>query len=230
MRSGQTSDYLLSACFLSWTLNYALYNIPYLFFYRGEQLPPWFALGSVYSVYLGAAALALFTRVVFRSRERWARWLVAGTLGCLIVGMAGSIGVGDPGLERPLSNPWWWVTRVGSLVALGWMGAEAFAEYRKARQRRRLGLCAPLVCNRYLLWGLASAFWVILEFADIADYLVYEHTGQWADAMWLIMGWLEVIPGVLIGLAFFPPAVYRRWIEGDGPSTAGAAIDDSLSS
>ena len=26
-------------------------------------------------------------------------------------------------------------------------------------------------------------------------------------------GWNEFIPGVLIGLVFFPPAFYRRWVE-----------------
>ena len=213
VRSAQTSDRLLSVTFLFWALSYFLYYIPSLFFYGEALIPPLFAFGSAFTLYLGTITFAIFTRAVFRNQERWAVWLVAGTVGCLIVGAAGSVWVGDWGGDYPLSHPWWWVTRLGRAAPLAWMAAEGLAQYVKARRRRQLGLCAPQVCNRYLLWGLAGALWVILKLVSGAEYIVYESTGQWSDSLSLLSGSLEVIPCGIIWLVFFPPAFYRNWIH-----------------
>ncbi len=218
VRNAQTPDRLLSVTFLLWALNYLLYDIPSLFFYGEAVLPPLFAFGSAVTLYLGTITFAIFTRAVFRNQERWAVWLVAGTVGCLIVGAAGSVWVGDWGGDYPLSHPWWWVTRVGRAAPLAWMAAEGLAQYVKARQRRQLGLCAPQVCNRYLLWGLAGALWVTLEFVEVADYIVYQSTGQYSDSLFVLVGWLEAVPGGIIWLVFFPPAFYRRWVERAAPA------------
>ena len=216
LRSDEISDRLLSTSFLLWTLGYAAYDIPYLLFYRdAAEFPALFAFSSLFAFYLGSAALTLFNRTVFRSQERWALWLVSITFGCLILGVTGSIWVGDWAGESPLTNPWWWVTRVGSAIPLCWMSVEGLTQYVKARKRLRVGLCEPLVCNRYLLWGLAGSFWVLLELIDIVDYIAFESTGQPSATINVLLGWHEFIPGVLVGLVFFPPAIYRSWIEGD---------------
>jgi hypothetical protein len=213
VRSAQTSDRLLSVTFLFWALSYLLYYISSLFFDGEALITPLFALGSAFTSYLGTITFAVFTRAVFRNQERWAVWLVAGTVGCLTVGVAGSVSVGDWGGDYPLSHPWWWVTRLGRAAPLAWMAAEGLAQYVKARQRRRLGLCAPQVCNRYLLWGLAGALWVILEIVEAADYIVYQSTGQYSDSLFVLVGWLEAVPGGIIWLVFFPPTLYRNWIN-----------------
>ena len=213
VRNAQTPDRLLSVTFLLWALNYLLYNIPSLFFYGEAVLPPLFAFGSAVTLYLGTITFAIFTRAVFRNQERWAVWLVAGTVGCLIVGAAGSVWVGDWGGDYPLSHPWWWVTRLGRAAPLVWMAAEGLAQYVRARRRRQLGLCTPLVCNRFLLWGLAGALWVILEFVEVADYIAYQSTGQYSDSLFVLVGWLEAVPGGIIWLVFFPPTFYRNWIN-----------------
>jgi hypothetical protein len=217
-RNGQIPDRLLSASFLLWAVSYAVYDIPELISYREVSLPAVFTFSSLFTLYLGTATFALFTRAVFRSRERWASGLVACTFGCLIVGLTGSVWVGDWGGEAPLSNPWWWVARVGTALPLCWMGVEGVTQYVKARQRRRLDLCAPLVCNRYLLWGLAGGLWAILEFIDVAQYIAYERTGHWSHSLIALVSWYEFVPGLLIGLVFFPPAFYQRWITGTAPA------------
>ncbi len=213
VRSAQTSDRLLSLTFLFWALSYFLYYIPSLFFYGEALITPLFAFSSVFTSYLGTITFAVFTRAVFRNQARWAVWLVAATVGCLIVGAVGSVWVGDWGGDYPLSHPWWWVTRVGRAAPLAWMAAEGLSQYVKARQRRQLGLCAPQICNRYLLWGLAGALWVILELVEVADYIVYQSTGQYSDSLFVLVGWLEAVPGGIIWLVFFPPAFYRNWIN-----------------
>ncbi len=221
-RNAQTPDRLLSVTFLLWALNYLLYDIPSLFFYGEALLPPLFAFGSVFTSYLGTITFAVFTRAVFRNQARWAVWLVAGTVGCLIIGAVGSVWVGDWGGDYPLSHPWWWVTRVGRAAPLAWMAAEGLAQYVKARQRRQLGLCAPQVCNRYLLWGLAGALWVILEFVEVADYIVYQSTGQYSDSLFVLVGWLEAVPGGIIWLVFFPSAFFRLWVYSAAPDVTTA--------
>jgi hypothetical protein len=129
--------------------------------------------------------------------------------------------IGDWEGFYPLSNPWYWLEFVGSIAPMGWMIAEGFVQYSKARQRRRLGLCAPLVCNRFLLWGLAGMLWLLLELSLIAENAVYELTQRWSDSLDLLTGSLEVAPVALVWLAFFPPDRYRRRIEGTaGPLTA----------
>lgn len=217
MRNAQTPERLLSVTFLFWAFNYFLYDIPSLFFYGEALLPPLFSISSAFSLYLGTITFTVFTRAVFRNQEHWALWMVAGVVGCLLVGVAGSFWVGDWDGEYPLSHPWWWVTRVGCVAPLVWMGAEGFAQYVKARRRRQLGLCTPQVCNRFLLWGLAGALWVIMEFVDGAQYIVSESTGQLSDFLLVLTGFFEALPAGATWLVFFPPAFYQRWINGNAP-------------
>ncbi|MCH8083890.1 MAG: hypothetical protein IH885_06610 [Myxococcales bacterium] len=216
-RNAQAPDRLLAVTFLFWGLSYFVYDIPEIFFYADVPLPPLFSFSSAITLYLGTITFAVFTRAVFRPQERWALWLVAGMVGCLIVGVAGSVWVGDWGGEYPLSNQWWWVTRVGCAAPLVWMSAEGLTQYANARRRRRLGLCTPQSCNRFLLWGLAGALWVILELVDGAQYFEYEIVGQYSDSLLVHVGWLEAVPGGMIWLIFFPPAFYRRWINANAP-------------
>lgn len=216
-RNAQTPDRLLSVTFLFWGCSYFIYDIPEIFFYGSAQLPPLFSFSSALSLYLGTITFAAFTRAVFRPEERWALWLVAGMVCCLIVGVAGSVWVGDGSGEHPLSNPWWWVTRVGCVAPLVWMAAEGLAQYVTAVRRQRLGLCTPQVCNRFLLWGLAGSLWVALELVDGAEYFAYEMIGEYPGLLLVLVGWLEVAPGGMIWLIFFPPAIYRRWISSDAP-------------
>jgi hypothetical protein len=225
MRNAQTPDRLLSVAFLFWALSYLIYGIPYAVFLDETLIPPLFLFGSMFTLHLATIIFTVFTRTVFREQERWVLWLVAGIIGCLVVGVAGSAWVGDWGGEYPLSHPWWWVTRVGSAAPYFWMGAEGFTQYVKARRRRQLGLCAPQVCNRFLLWGLAGALWLILEVVEGAEYIVYESTGQWSDSLTLLSGSLEAIPGGIIWLVFFPPAFYRRWINSNAPVEKAGGLE-----
>jgi hypothetical protein len=217
LRSRQIPDRLLSVTLLSWGVSYLAYDTFVVFADRGAQPPPWISFSSVFVMYLGSIGLAFFTQSVFRSREAWARWLVAAILVGLLAGLAGSLWVGDWMGGDPIRNPWYWPKWACGTAPLVWMGAEGFSHYAKARQRRRLGLCEPLSCNRYLLWGAAGVLWALLEFAVIGQDVVYQQTGVWSGSVGLAVCWLEIVPVALIWLVFFPPASYRRWVSGAAP-------------
>ena len=211
MQSGRAPERLLSASFLLWSLGYALYDLPYALA-DDDAVRMRFFLASRLAIDAGTIVFALFTRRVFRSRERWATWLVTGTAVCLIAGVAGSLWVGDWEGARPLSNPWYWPERLAGVVPSAWMAIEGLHQYVRARQRRRVGLCDPLVCNRFLLWGVSGALWVMLELVIFPQEIGYEITREFSTTLGALSGSLEVVPVALIWLTFFPPAFYRSWI------------------
>jgi hypothetical protein len=212
-RTGATPERLLSAAFLLSALAYLLYDLPYLMLNEGSDL-----LGFSFASRIGFLAetilIAVFTRKVFRPGEAWAGWLVAAVVACILVGLGGSLTQGYWELGYPFSNPWYWPESLGVVIPMAWMGAEGLSQYRTTRQRRRLGLCEPSVCHRFLLWGLAGSLWLLLELLIVFQEIDYELTGQWSTAPDLLAGALEIAPIVFVWLAFFPPAFYRHWIEG----------------
>jgi hypothetical protein len=218
LQSRQIPDRLLGVTLLSWGLSYLVYDAFAVFADRGAQPPPWMRFSSVFVMYLGSVAFAFFTRSVFRSRDAWANWLVAAILIGLLAGLAGSLWIGDWGGGDPIRNPWYWPKWACGMAPLIWMGVEGFSHFAKARQRRKLGLCDPLACNRYLLWGLAGTLWAVLEFVVIGQDAVYQRTGVWSGSLGLAVCWLEIAPVATIWLVFFPPARYRRWINEAAPA------------
>jgi hypothetical protein len=98
------------------------------------------------------------------------------------------------------------------------MGVEGLAAYANARKRRRIGLCSPLVCHHFLLWGLAGSLWASLEIVVVAQDFIYMSAGEWSDVLGVVNGLLEIVPIGMMWLVFFSPAVYRRLIEYETPA------------
>jgi len=153
---------------------------------------------------------------VFRRDERWATWLVAVVVASLVAGVAGSAWVGDWEGINPLANPWYWIEFFGGFVPSIWMASEGFAQYFKMRRRLKLGLCEPMACNRFLLWGIAGALWVILEGVVTANDFANARTGEWSPLLDVGIAVFEVVPVAAIWFLFFPPAFYCRWVERRG--------------
>ena len=216
LKTGETPERLLGVTFLLWSLSYLAWQLPIALANDWMALQLFFA-GRVFED-VGVVTFALFLRVVFRNQERWAHWLVLSVVVCAIAGVIGSAWVGDWEALLPLSNPWWWVESIAFQITVVWMGAEGLHHYRMARQRLRLGLCEPLTCNRYLLWGLTGVIWTIYQFTMIAQQIEYEITQVWSTSMDAAIGAIELAGIVLISLVFFPPAFYRRWIERTPPA------------
>jgi hypothetical protein len=217
-RTGQAPEYLIALTFLFWGLGYALYDIPYAFVEGDESIAPYFAYSSLLALNMGAFAFALFTKDVFRKEQRWAGWLVVVIAVGLVMGSAGSAWVGDWEQADPLANPGYWPQTVGALTPAIWMGVEGLTHYASARKRLKIGLCAPLTCHHFLLWGLAGALWASLELVVVAQDFIYLSAGDWSGALGIVNGLLEIVPIGMIWLVFFAPAGYRRWIEGAAPA------------
>jgi hypothetical protein len=209
-RTGQVPEKLLGVAFLFIGTSAGLYVLPKFLPFESLWTPLNFA-GRV-CIIPEAVIFALFTWRVFRPAERWGGWLVWGTAILLVIGVGGSAMGGDwEGFS--ISNGWFWLEWVGYTLPFGWAGSEAFAQYRQARRRVRLGLCDPLVCNRFLLWALFGTLQTCLALVLLPQYANYETTNQFT-AMWdALYGAIEITSLVMIGLVFFPPAFYQRWIN-----------------
>ena len=222
-RTGHVPEALIAASFLLWTLCYAIWDIPYAFVESEELVPPFYSYASLFALASGNALFAFFICAVFRRDSRWARWLAIAIAVSLFAGLAGTAWVGDWEGTDPLANPWYWLDGFGAYAPCIWMGAEGFAHYSRARRRLKLGLCEPMACNRFLLWGLAGSLWAILEAIVTASDLVYAYTGQWSESLGFGIALFEIVPMLIVSLAFFPPDFYRRWVEGGASTPAEGA-------
>ncbi len=213
-RTGEVPEKLLGVAFLFTGASAGLYVLPVLPPFESLWTPLNFAARVIYLP--SAVMIALFTRLVFRPENRWGAWLVWGTAILLVSGVGASAMGGDwEGFS--ISNGWFWFEWVGFTLPFGWAGSETFAQYGRARRRVRMGLCDPLVCNRYLLWALFGTLEVCLSLVLLPQYAEYESTNQFT-AMWdALYGTIEIASLVMIWLVFFPPAFYQRWINGTAP-------------
>ncbi len=216
-RTGQLPEFLIAATFLLWMLSYLFYDIPYAIVRLDELVPAVCSYASLIVLAFGNVAFAFFIRAVIRPDARWATWLVAAIAGCVVASLAGTAWIGDWVGINPLANPWYWLDGFGSFAPSVWMGSEGLAQYFKARRRLKLGLCEPMACNRFLLWGIAGVLWMILEGISTANDFANALTGQWSLLLDFGVALFEVVPVTLIWFAFFPPAFYRRWINGNAP-------------
>jgi hypothetical protein len=215
-RTRHLPETLIAASFLLWTLSYALWDIPYAFVASEELIPVVLSYGSTIALASGTVVFTFFIRAVFRPDARWAIWLVAAIAVSNLAGVVGMAFMGDWGGINPLANPWYWLEFFGGVAPSTWMAAEGFAQYFKTRRRLKLGLCEPLACNRFLLWGISGSLWAILEVVVSASHFVYAFTGYWSELLGIGTALFDVAPIAIIWFVFFPPAFYCRWVEGGG--------------
>jgi hypothetical protein len=216
--SGAQADRLLSWSFLLFSLGYLAYDVPFLYLGDESRVPAVCTLFAFAALDIGIVVFACFIRNAFRSEDRWASWLVAGIAICVAAGVLGSEWMGDPDHLAPRENPWYWAEMLGATCAYLWMGWEGTDQYRKARRRRQLGLCTPLVCNRYLMWGLTGWVWTGCTVAITAQTLAYDFTGIWFPALDYSVTAFELVPAALVWLIFHPPRFYRHWIQRGVPA------------
>jgi hypothetical protein len=210
-RTGEMPERLVAAMFLVTSISFLLYDLPIILDSESLWTPLNFA-GRV--TYLPAPVLlAVFTRRVFRPEGAWAAWMTYGSASLLFAGVGGSVWSGD--LEGfSVSSPWFWAEWTGYTVPFAWAGVEAIFQHRRARRRLRLGLCDPLVCNRYLLWGCFGALQVLVNVAVFPQYAEYEQKSAFSATWDALISAGEIASLALILLIFFPTAFYQRWLLG----------------
>jgi hypothetical protein len=167
---------------------------------------------------IAVVALLLFTRTVFRHSEAWPSVLIALCTVALISGLAGLFAAGswDGGGPDDLA---YWLYFLGYSVACAWVAGEAGMATASARKRHRIGLCDPIVANRFLLWfgfgSLQLLSCLILFFAD-SDEAAGDAMSRSLDAL---LGVTELASIGVVWLAFFAPPAYRRWVSGSSEPT-----------
>lgn len=85
---------------------------------------------------------------------------------------------------------------------------------RSAKKRAKLGLSLPLAANRYLLLALFGGFQILACFSYLAysaDIASNQTVSLISDAL---LGGTEIASTAVLCLVFFPPSIYRRWING----------------
>jgi hypothetical protein len=209
-RTRELPERLLGAMFLANAISLLFYVLAIVLESEALWTPLNFA-GRV--AYLPAPVLlAVFTHRVFRPEGAWCPWMVYGSAFLIVAGVGGSVWSGD--LEGfSVSSPWFWVEWTGYTIPHAWAGVEALAHYRQARRRLRLGLCDPLICNRYLLWGFFGAMQVFVWVAVAQSYAEYEQGGTFTATWDRLISAGEIFSLASIWLIFFAPAFYGRWIQ-----------------
>jgi hypothetical protein len=127
--------------------------------------------------------------------------------------------LGGIGGVDPLTNAWWWFEWIGTIAPSVWIGAEGLHHYGTSRQRIRLGLCEPIVGHRYLLWGIAGVFWILLDIVIVGQYVEFWATQSWSTTLDNLTGFFEIAALAMIWLAFFTPAAYQRRIDNSAVSS-----------
>ena len=215
-RSQKTPEFLLGVTLFLWGLSYACWLIPIATANQPLARPLFFAGRALTCA--ATIFFASFAWIEFRSQARWAKALVFAIAIGVFAGIAGSFAVGDWEGVRPLSNPWWWADWAAAFVVMSWVGVEGSINYLNARQRVHLGLCDPLACNRYLLWGITGIVWAVFYGMVVFQQIEFETREIWSIAMDRACSAVDITGVALIWLICFPPRIYRRWIAGAAPA------------
>jgi hypothetical protein len=209
--TGETPERFLGASFMMFGASGFLYGFAEYEFFSDFQTPMYFAARVIYLP--GSVLIAAFTARVFRPNDRWGNWLVWGVAGLAVAGVSYSALRGDwEGFS--LDNAGFWVEWLSYSLPFGWAAAEAFHQYLQARRRVSIGLCEPAVCNRMLLWSLFG----VIQFSGcvvvIGQYAAFERDGVFSSTWDLLYSGTSLAALAVMWLAFFPPKIYLRWING----------------
>lgn len=191
-------------------LYYLAYHLPNLLGASAWPQPVALAIEWLFAICV--IPYLMFIRSAFRPRQAWARGVVALCSSGILVSTA--MRTMRPGwVEFTLDDPWFFVAWGSYTAPTVWLIWEAALCRRSALKRARLGLCPPLVANRYLLLAAFGSFQVLACFADLS--WAYDNSSMQAVSMLTdtLVGGTEIASVAVLWLAFFPPVFYSRWLE-----------------
>jgi hypothetical protein len=175
---------------------------------------------SFVAIQAPSASIVVFTWLVFRPGEGWARWLAMAMVCCIVLHVLGVLAASMLGfgpLRLEASTPFFWLGTAAKSLCFLWACAESLRYFVLSRRRLALGLADPLVTNRFLLWALwsgsAAAVLALRVFSRISHYGPHPDPGL---AQLLVIG--QILAGLVcftaVWLTFAPPAPYRRLVGG----------------
>jgi hypothetical protein len=219
IRTGEAPERFLGASFMMFGTSGILYCLPEFQVFGALQIPLIFTARVIYLP--GSVLIAFFTALVFRRDERWANWLVWGIASLAVAGVSISALRGDwEGYS--LNNVGFWLEWMSYTLPFCWAAVEAFLQYLQARRRVNIGLCEASVCNRMFLWSLFA----VIQFAGcwvvIGQYAAYARENLFSSTWDFLYSGTMLAALVVMWIAFFPPAIYVRWIN---RSTDGSAAE-----
>lgn len=219
-QTGAAPERLLGVAFLLIATSYVFSVVPYAF--EIEPLLAPFSLVSRITYAVSVISIAVFTLRVLQSDETWTRSLVYGSALLMAAGIGLTVLEDDLSGFNPLRSYGYWLEWTGLLLPFVWLGLAAFAHFGRAREQVRLGLCDPIVSNRFLLLSLFGLFEVCGFFVEVALYIISESQQIWTAGMDLLYAVPDLLSVVAVWLAFFPPALYRKWITGAAPGSSAS--------
>jgi len=208
-RTGMRPELWLGLYFALTGLYYLGLNLPSLV--GLDSWPP--VVGVVFEwVYvLGVFPYLLFIRSAFRPSSSWADFAVGICSAFLLIGTV--LGTRNGPMDFSLANPYFLAQWIGYTIPCAWICCEASSLRRGAKKRARIGLCPPVVANRYLLLALFGGFQLLACFADLAWANDIGANQTVSTASDLLLGFAEIASVSVLWLAFFPPLLYTDWIK-----------------
>jgi len=207
-RTGERPELLLGVYFVFSGAYYVAYNLPSLL-----GLDPWTASAEwilEWIFVVGVFPYLFFIRRVFRPEVAWAGVLVGCCSILLLLGTA--LGALDGSGIYSFNNPWFLVEWAGYTAPCVWMCWEALLSRQGAQKRARLGLCEPVVANRYLLLALFGGFQCLACLADLSFANDISNSQTASLISNVLLGGTEIASVAVLWLAFFPPRFYSDWI------------------
>ncbi len=207
-KNGERPELLLGLYFGLSGAYYLSYNLPSLFGFESWAPTAEWIIEWIYV--LGVFPYLFFIRAVFRPGAAWAGVLVGYST---ILLLAGTVLGGLDGREvYSFDNPWFLIQWAGYTAPCVWMCWEAILSRRGALKRVRLGLCEPVVANRYLLLALFGGFQTLACLADLSYASDISNNQQASLISETLLGGTEIAAVAVLWLAFFPPRFYANWI------------------
>lgn len=164
-------------------------------------------------------ALYTFTWRVFRPDSRWAALLFAmgSALGLWAGAGMAATSFYDAAVTPGLAGHWIALSALAYAICFGWAGAESLVYHARLKRRLRLGLADPLLVNRFLLWGGACSFALVIDVVLMAMALGGTDFNR-EGSVRLLVSASGLANAVAWFLGFTPPAWYVRWVGGESRS------------
>jgi hypothetical protein len=172
-----------------------------------------FTAVGLLAIAAGSIASCLFNRMVFRADSAAARaWVFATTA---LYGVAFGIELATTRFADPL-RPGLGGGFVSLLCTLNllWGAAESLRYWLLMRRRLRLGLADPLVTSRFLLWGLGIGAAGVGSLISVVVQQVAGLSMAELPTLTFSNSLFGLASALLMGVAFLPPAAWRRYVQG----------------